>query len=178
MEATEQTVSAPLLITASIDGQADITDFDNLDIIITTYETLLSEHKHNCKPTFAAKKRTALFNTSFRRLVLDKGERIKKHMNKDIVACFAVDAACRWVSTDLPVHEEEEYLYSLIHFLRIKPYNAVQAEAAAYIRASTLSKSTSKVFIEGPQGEAQRGNCPSEAALKTVTNMDESLKDA
>ncbi|THU93372.1 hypothetical protein K435DRAFT_840303 [Dendrothele bispora CBS 962.96] len=113
-------------------------------IILTTYETLVSEHAAFTKLTPADKKPNlsdyttgqgffnsetiydkvpgALFTVglTFRRVVLDEAHKIRNSDTKSAVACYAINAERHWALTGMPIQNKIDDLYSLFHFLKIQ----------------------------------------------------------
>ncbi|THU93374.1 hypothetical protein K435DRAFT_725516 [Dendrothele bispora CBS 962.96] len=113
------------------------------DIIITTYETLVSEYAVFTKlarasedprlsdyitgqgsfnsETIYDKVPGALFTVglTFRRVVLDEAHKIRNSDTKSAAACYAVNAKFHWALTGTPIQNKIDDLYSLFHFLGI-----------------------------------------------------------
>ncbi|KAK5946092.1 hypothetical protein PMZ80_000231 [Knufia obscura] len=93
-------------------------DLRKYDVVITTYQTLTSEHVEN-----SGSEKTALFGVNWYRIILDEAHSIKNRNAKSTKAACALDAEYRWCLTGTPMQNGLDELQSLIHFLRIKPYN-------------------------------------------------------
>ncbi|KAK5080835.1 hypothetical protein LTR70_009966 [Exophiala xenobiotica] len=93
-------------------------DLRKYDVVITTYQTLSSEHIEN-----SGREKTALFGVNWYRIVLDEAHSIKNRNAKSTKAACALEAEYRWCLTGTPMQNNLDELQSLIHFLRIKPYN-------------------------------------------------------
>ncbi|KAI9172276.1 ATP-dependent helicase [Paramyrothecium foliicola] len=107
------------------------------DVVLTTYGTIAQELKRlekyfeensgrNIDPhdkTFAVK--CPLLHpgkASFYRIILDEAQCIKNKETQTAKACHKLRATYRWCLTGTPMMNGVLELYSLIHFLRIKPY--------------------------------------------------------
>ncbi|KAI5297989.1 hypothetical protein KEM56_004393, partial [Ascosphaera pollenicola] len=88
------------------------------DVVITTYGTLSAEHAaYNEKKIDAG-----LFANTWYRIILDEAHTIKNRNAKATQSACALDSQYRWCLTGTPMQNNLEELQSLIHFLRIKPY--------------------------------------------------------
>ncbi|KIY00437.1 uncharacterized protein Z520_04122 [Fonsecaea multimorphosa CBS 102226] len=92
-------------------------DLKKYDVVITTYQTLSSEHA-GCSEHL----KVGCFGVHWYRIILDEAHSIKNRNAKASKAACALDAAYRWCLTGTPMQNGLDELQSLIHFLRIKPY--------------------------------------------------------
>ncbi|KIW24765.1 uncharacterized protein PV07_10458 [Cladophialophora immunda] len=92
-------------------------DLKKYDIVITTYQTLSSEHA-GCSESL----KVGCFGVHWYRIILDEAHSIKNRNAKSSKAACALDAAYRWCLTGTPMQNGLDELQSLIHFLRIRPY--------------------------------------------------------
>ncbi|KIW96196.1 uncharacterized protein Z519_03264 [Cladophialophora bantiana CBS 173.52] len=92
-------------------------DLKKYDVVITTYQTLSSEHG-GCSESL----KVGCFGVRWYRIILDEAHSIKNRNAKASKAACALDAAYRWCLTGTPMQNGLDELQSLIHFLRIKPY--------------------------------------------------------
>ncbi|KAI5290562.1 hypothetical protein KEM54_001172 [Ascosphaera aggregata] len=88
------------------------------DVVITTYGTLSAEHAVWEKKSIEA----GLFSNVWYRIILDEAHTIKNRNAKATQAACALAAEYRWCLTGTPMQNNLDELQSLIHFLRIKPY--------------------------------------------------------
>ncbi|KZF21095.1 hypothetical protein L228DRAFT_284167 [Xylona heveae TC161] len=89
-------------------------DLKKYDVVITTYNILVSEHGGSDG---------ACFGVKWHRVILDEAHTIKNRNAKATQACYALRADYRWCLTGTPMQNNLEELQSLIKFLRIKPYD-------------------------------------------------------
>lgn len=123
------------------------------DVVLTTYGKLASEMKRLERHTEEEKARGNMLNqdvdtatmaklfpflgprSKFYRVILDEAQCIKgKATNASRAAC-QLNAVTRFCLTGTPMMNNVGELYSLIKFLRIKPYN----EWTAFSRVCTLA---------------------------------------
>ena len=96
-------------------------DLKRYDIVITTYQTLVSEFdKHN--PTARYNAQEPCFANHWYRVILDEAHSIKNRNAKATKACCGLNSEYRWCLTGTPMQNNLDELQSLIHFLRIKPW--------------------------------------------------------
>jgi SNF2 family DNA or RNA helicase len=109
-------------------------DLQHYDIVITTFGSLASEVKKmekyylrkkndpDARPN--ANERCALIDPDalWYRVILDEAQCIKNKSTQTAKGACMVNAKYRFCMTGTPMMNNIEELYSLIHFLRIKPY--------------------------------------------------------
>ncbi len=71
---------------------------------------------------------TPLFEAPWLRIVLDEAQNIKNHKAKCSRACFllAANSVSRWCLTGTPLQNDAYEMFSLVHFLRIQPFDEFQ----------------------------------------------------
>ncbi|TPX50989.1 hypothetical protein SeMB42_g01602 [Synchytrium endobioticum] len=82
-------------------------------IVITTYGVVAAECENENSP---------LFSNVWYRIVLDEAHYIKERNTKQAKACRALQAERRWCLTGTPIQNKLEDLFSLVHFLRLPPW--------------------------------------------------------
>ncbi|KAI1395553.1 SNF2 family N-terminal domain-containing protein [Hypoxylon fuscum] len=92
------------------------------DVVLTTYGTVTWENKNlqdnTKKPVFILAK-----DAFFHRVILDEAHNIKNRSSKSSIASTKIKASYRLCMTGTPFMNRTEEIFSLIRFLRIKPYN-------------------------------------------------------
>ncbi|TVY81741.1 putative ATP-dependent helicase [Lachnellula suecica] len=122
-------------------------DLRNYDVVLTSYGTLGAEAKR--LEVYLEKERKAgnhdvdqtpmkkLFpilgpKSLFYRVILDEAQSIKNKNSRAARAACSVKSTYRLCLTGTPMMNAVQELYSLIHFLRIKPYNSWQKFSAEF----------------------------------------------
>ncbi|KAK4989618.1 hypothetical protein LTR50_003085 [Elasticomyces elasticus] len=114
--------------------RAGFRELRDYDVVLTTYGSLAAEHKR--KLAFEARQRAdpsaqptsqdklALIGEDclWYRVILDEAQCIKNRSTKTALGAYDLQALSRFCMTGTPMMNNVEELYSLIHFLRIKPY--------------------------------------------------------
>ena len=85
--------------------------FAEYNVVITTYQTLATEHKKTGT--------SGLFQTEWRRIILDEGHIVRNPSSRGAAAVTAVKAQSRWVLTGTPIVNSLRDLYSLLRFIRV-----------------------------------------------------------
>jgi SNF2 family DNA or RNA helicase len=127
------------LSTHMVHGQGRKLSWDELrnhDIVLTTYGTLGAEYrrlerfleKQNNNRDYDQTPMRKLFpllgpKSLFYRVILDEAQCIKNKVTVAARAACSLKSTYRWCLTGTPMMNNVGELYSLIHFLRIKPYN-------------------------------------------------------
>jgi len=93
-------------------------DLKKYDVVITTYHTLSSEHAGS-----EGSLKVGCFGIHWYRVILDEAHSIKNRNAKATKAACALESEYRWCLTGTPMQNNLDELQSLIHFLRIKPYD-------------------------------------------------------
>lgn len=108
----------------------------NFDVVLTTFGTLATELKRkdgidmmkkanpNWRPTSKADHLPLLGDQcKWHRVIIDEAQCIKNKSTKAAIAAASLQATTRWCMTGTPMQNNVGELYSLIRFLRIRPYN-------------------------------------------------------
>ena len=91
------------------------------DIVITTYQTLTSEHASSSSDDGGIK--VGCMGVGWYRVILDEAHSIKNRNAKSTLACYSLNSHYRWCLTGTPLQNNLDELQSLIRFLRIAPYD-------------------------------------------------------
>ena len=123
------------------------------DVVLTTYGTLGAEYKrltdlekrkkvHHGMDTSVYQSKLPFLgeNSKWYRVILDEAQCIKNKNTKAALAASHLQAQTRFCLTGTPMMNGVHELYSLIHFLRIKPYNE-------YSRFTSVSGNSSPVLV-------------------------------
>ncbi|KAI1502132.1 SNF2 family N-terminal domain-containing protein [Biscogniauxia marginata] len=93
-------------------------DLRRYDVVITTYQILVSEHNHTTSSLKAG-----CFGLHWYRVILDEAHTIKNRNAKAAKACYELRSVYRWCLSGTPLQNNLDELQSLVKFLRIKPYD-------------------------------------------------------
>lgn len=96
-------------------------DLKKYDVVITTYQILVSDHGHSSDAPDGPK--NGCFGLHWWRIVLDEAHTIKNRNAKTTKACYALRSEYRWCLSGTPMQNNLDELQSLVKFLRIKPYD-------------------------------------------------------
>ncbi|CAG7560812.1 unnamed protein product [Fusarium equiseti] len=91
------------------------------DVVITTYQILVSEHGNSSDAENGLK--AGCFGLHWWRIVLDEAHTVKNRNAKATKACYALNSEYRWCLSGTPMQNNLDELQSLIKFLRIRPYD-------------------------------------------------------
>lgn len=96
-------------------------DLAKYDVVITTYQILVSEHGHSSKDSEGLQ--AGCFGLHWYRVILDEAHSIKNRNAKATKACYSLRSEYRWCLTGTPMQNNLDELQSLVAFLKIAPYD-------------------------------------------------------
>lgn len=108
-------------------------DFEDYDVVITSYGTLATEYFPRGKQNLPSVPRPqGLFSMHWRRVILDEGHIIRNPQTKSALAATNLMAHSRWVLTGTPIINNLKDLFSLVRFIgltggleRLEIFNSV-----------------------------------------------------
>ena len=108
-------------------------DFEDYDVVITSYGTLATEYFPRGKQNPPSVPRPqGLFSVHWRRVILDEGHIIRNPQTKSALAATNLMAHSRWVLTGTPIINNLKDLFSLVRFIgltggleRLEIFNSV-----------------------------------------------------
>ncbi|KAF7861922.1 hypothetical protein EAF04_007803 [Stromatinia cepivora] len=98
-------------------------DLRKYDVVITTYQILVSEWGNSSKDDDDEGIKVGCFGIQWYRVILDEAHTIKNRNAKATQACYSLRSHYRWCLTGTPMQNNLDELQSLIKFLRIKPFD-------------------------------------------------------
>lgn len=108
-------------------------EFASYDIVLTSYGLLSREYKEcygvqdsrSSKKDIKSNESSPFYQSSSKwyRIVLDEAQFIKNKSTLTSKACSALEGTYRWCLSGTPMQNSVFELYSLLRFLRIKPYD-------------------------------------------------------
>lgn len=113
------------------EGKADLVgrlEGGSVDVVVTSYGTLVSEYKRFCDAGGAAASATKvarvapLYAVDWLRVILDEAHNIRNRTTRNARACHDLMARRRWCLTGSPIVNRLTDLYSLLNFLRVEPW--------------------------------------------------------
>ena len=116
-------------------GPKKLTDSKKIvshDIVLTSFNTIGHEQANYMKweermesehSTHEEPPHCPIIDALWYRVILDEAHYIKNKLTRSAKGCCRLQAIYRWALTGTPMQNSVEELYSLIHFLRIKPFN-------------------------------------------------------
>ncbi|KAI0883195.1 uncharacterized protein GGS22DRAFT_168091 [Annulohypoxylon maeteangense] len=101
-------------------------ELKKFDIIVMSYNSLEAMHRKQEKGIFknegTYKEKSLIHQIKFHRVILDEAHCIKSRLSGTAKACFALEAKYRWCLTGTPLQNRIGEFFSLLRFLRLRPY--------------------------------------------------------
>ncbi|CAD0115559.1 unnamed protein product [Aureobasidium uvarum] len=128
-------ILAPVALLRQWEQEIMTKDLRDFDVVLTTFGTIAAELKKIEKYEMRKKAdpmaqprddEKCMFigpDCKWYRIIVDEAQCIKNKTTKTARAAFYLQARSRFCMTGTPMMNSVEELYSLIHFLRIRPYN-------------------------------------------------------
>ncbi|KAA8897611.1 SNF2 family N-terminal domain-containing protein [Sphaerosporella brunnea] len=126
---TEDTHKLRVLVHHGAGRAKNPADLKRYDVVITTYDTVRSEHSMSSfkEGSDGYVDAVGVFGITWWRIICDEAHTIKNRLAKASLACCALKARYRWCLTGTPLQNNLDELHSLIKFLRIAPLDDLVA---------------------------------------------------
>ncbi|KAG4302033.1 hypothetical protein PCK1_001708 [Pneumocystis canis] len=107
-------------------------DLNKYEIVLTTYGTIAHDYKNFVKYERNSAEHSkymfykppfTLLDHQWHRVILDEAQVIKNRHTLSALSCCKLKATYRWCLSGTPMQNSIDELYSLMRFLRIKPYD-------------------------------------------------------
>lgn len=100
-------------------------NLQDYDIVVTTYTTVALEWKsHKAPPSQTCS--SLLFSTFWHRIILDEAHVIRSKETICAKSIYALQAERRWCITGTPIQNRLTDIFSLLRFLKVRPYDDLQ----------------------------------------------------
>ncbi|KAK5047543.1 hypothetical protein LTR84_006640 [Exophiala bonariae] len=131
------------------------------DVVLTTYGTLAAELKRqlaweeklklvpDAQPSASQQCPILSDRSHFHRIILDEAQNIKNRSAKAALAACRIRADYRWALSGTPMQNNVEEMYSLVKFIRIRPYNDWQKfskDIAGPLKRSRVEREAKKAM--------------------------------
>lgn len=113
----KKTLSVQLYYGTGKGDVMDLVEAGEVDVVVTSYGTLVSEYKSHQKNGSKG-----LFGTNWFRVILDEAHQIRSRNTQSAKAAFDLEARRRWCLTGSPIINRCVDLFSLLHFLKVEPW--------------------------------------------------------
>jgi len=100
-------------------------NLQDYDIVVTTYNIVALEWKSHKAPRSQTSS-SLLFSTFWHRIILDEAHVIRSKETMCAKSIYALQAERRWCITGTPIQNRLTDIFSLLHFLKVRPYDDLQ----------------------------------------------------
>lgn len=96
------------------------------DVVVTTYGILASEFVDDAQKNGENRPSTSgpIFQVEWHRVILDEAHTIKSRVTRWAKAAYHIIAERRWCVTGTVIHNHVNDVFSLLHFLQLKPWSS------------------------------------------------------
>lgn len=107
-------------------GDADSISVRYADVVVTSYGVLASEYagEPDKDETDDSTIGGPIFKLRWHRVILDEAHTIKSRTTRWARAAYGVNAEKRWCVTGTVIHNHVNDVFSLLHFLQVKPWSS------------------------------------------------------
>ncbi|KAF9883757.1 hypothetical protein FE257_002823 [Aspergillus nanangensis] len=141
--------SAPRVLIYHGQGKKEAANFDQYDVIITSYGALAMEYNPNAKTP----PKKGIFSLHWRRVVLDEGHTIRNPRSKGALAASNLRADSRWSLTGTPIINTLKDLYSQVRYLRLSGgLEDLAVFNSVLIRPLTSGEPEGRLLLQGLMG--------------------------
>jgi transcription termination factor 2 len=89
---------------------------NEFNVVLTTYHTILNQYKQGTRDS-------SLFSYNWHRIVLDEAHVIKNYKTLLHRSLCELESNFRWCVTGTPIHNQHWDMYSILKFLKCKPFD-------------------------------------------------------
>lgn len=109
-----------IIVHGPLKKKLTVSELQTYDVVLTSYGTILAEWN----PRKKQNPNTLLLRPRYHRIILDEAHLIKNHRSQTARAISSMRATYRLCMTGTPLMNNLSEIYSLIHFLKIGPYDS------------------------------------------------------
>ncbi|VDD94457.1 unnamed protein product [Enterobius vermicularis] len=143
--------------------ETDPTRLAQYDVVLTTYSTVTNELNKKADVEVLdisssgetsglprnTSKESVLTRVAWQRIILDEAHQIKNKNSLVSKACCRLPGICRWCSSGTPIHNKLWDLFSLIKFLRIRPFDEEAVWKEYIMGNSALASERLNTLVRG-----------------------------
>lgn len=151
-------------------GNKQITsDFDGVDVVVTSYGTLQGEFLSKVKKQTQTGS-AVLLSHDWDRIILDEAHCIKNPLTAVSKACSSLKASKRWCVTGTPIQNSLQDLYGLLKFLHHEPWCE-----ASFWKATILNTMNESNDSDTKTAGSPNGGCREKESNETTTGLSSAL---